>query len=48
MPFSWGAAPQFSRRPSDVAHEIDAEPWGRVARSVEAYLDYARPYGSRR
>lgn len=28
-----------------VAREIDAEPWGRVARSVESYLSYERPYG---
>ena len=28
-----------------IAKEIDARPWGRVARSVEAYLGYERPYG---
>ena len=28
-----------------IAREIDAQPWGRVARSIEAYLGYERPYG---
>lgn len=28
-----------------IAKEIDGRPWGRVARSVEAYLTYERPYG---
>jgi DNA-binding transcriptional regulator YiaG len=28
-----------------IGREIDAEPWGPVARRLEAVLDYSRPYG---
>ncbi len=28
-----------------IAHEVDADPWGRTARAVESYLSYERPYG---
>jgi len=28
-----------------LAREIEAEPWGRVARQVEEVLAYSRPYG---
>jgi DNA-binding transcriptional regulator YiaG len=28
-----------------IAREIDVDPWGRVARSVESYLSYERPCG---
>jgi len=28
-----------------IAQAIDAQPWGAVARDVEAYLAYERPYG---
>jgi DNA-binding transcriptional regulator YiaG len=29
----------------DIGREIEAEPWGPVARRLEAVLDYSRPYG---
>ena len=28
-----------------ITRAIDADPWGEVARSVEDYLSYSRPYG---
>jgi hypothetical protein len=28
-----------------IAHEVDADPWGRTARAIESYLSYEQPYG---
>jgi DNA-binding transcriptional regulator YiaG len=28
-----------------IAREVQADPWGRLARSLESYLAYERPYG---